>query len=1178
MAIEGVRQTSEATDTGTEYTLHDCIFPESFAIPEEAAAIEVQIQMRLISDVSDHAVKRCEFDVYAISKDTWIHISHGIVQAAPSLAQDILRKENERLDMTNDCSKSWKAVASTEFYQAIRPYGYTLGPAFQKLRNLRSLGRDLGSAEISLDDWNQGDGKYPLASHLIHPIDLDAVLQTSVLIHSQSDCKSNPILVPKKIKMLRLSDELLNRRQSSVLRVKTKTSFKGFKEEEFSMSAVNENGTILLTCQGFEQTFVPSQALKEIAEAQPKKICYSISWQPSIDLLTRSELLSICGQVSNPTDLADPSLIDRQELTCYYFIKEALENADRSRPELPHLQRYEEWMQHQYNCGRLEYLKNSDSESNKLFGTESERRQYLDRFASESVSGKITVEVGRHLQSILNGKSDALDLLFSSGLASEFYNGPAFINSFRRLAKFVSLLTHKNPAMEILEIGAGTGGATRPLMDSLKGDNKDNIKSGGIPRFKSYAYTDVSPAFFEEAKRVFGSDRITYSTLDIEKNTEDQGYSDGRFDLIICSMVLHATSNLRTTLGNVRRLLKPGGKLALLEPTVPDTARVGFVFGLLPGWWLSVDEERKWSPLLNASDWNDFLNEADFEGVEAFLPDYDDPARETFGILLSTAKDRCQKQASFRTAIIIRENFEPQVLLANVLADSLSKQGQVVNIVTAPKIQESDTEGTFCICLVEIGASHFRDIDPDQWSFFKKLINRSKTVIWATQAAESQSNEPELNLVTGIARAVRSEGKDPHFIEVSLETRTAIERAVQHILKVVNATLADPESHGEIEYREQKGRLCIGRVTEAASVNVKVHHAVCEREPLKLPMPSSKDRALKLGMSSAGTLDTLRFDDDLEVENDIGPNEVEIEVKAAGVTAEDGLVATGRLAGDTLGIECAGIVSRAGRESGFKQGDKACCCTPNGAYKTFVRADASGVMSVPAHIPLDEAASMPAAFTRAYYALVIIANIQKGEKVLVHCGAEDVGQAAIQIAQRRQAHVLTTVRSRDEQEVLMELYSIPDNNIFSSHDSNFAQLILNTSPSGVDVVLNALSGHLRDASWACISPFGRFIDLGTSVRMRASERGLAMDPLANNVTFSSINLKVLMLEAKPLMKKITSGVSDLMTDSNPVRGPQPLQPYPLDYIKEAFQYVSSGNGLGKLVLDFSKGLEIPVSS
>ena len=108
-----------------------------------------------------------------------------------------------------------------------------------------------------------------------------------------------------------------------------------------------------------------------------------------------------------------------------------------------------------------------------------------------------------------------------------------------------------------------------------------------------------------------------------------------------------------------------------------------------------------------------------------------------------------------------------------------------------------------------------------------------------------------------------------------------------------------------------------------------------------------------------------------------------------------------------------------------------------------------------------------------------VANLQSEDSILVHSGAGGTGQMAIQIAQSVGSEVFVTVGSKEKRSLLMDVYRIPSDHIFYSRDSSFAQDIMQTTHGrGVDVILNSLSGESLVASWECMAPFGRFIELG----------------------------------------------------------------------------------------------------
>lgn len=95
------------------------------------------------------------------------------------------------------------------------------------------------------------------------------------------------------------------------------------------------------------------------------------------------------------------------------------------------------------------------------------------------------------------------------------------------------------------------------------------------------------------------SHKMIFKFFDTENTPASQGYEEYSYDLIIASNVLHATKSLRKTLKNTRRLLKPGGYLLLLEITNNGPIQNNTVFGALPGWWVGVNDGRRYAPTVS---------------------------------------------------------------------------------------------------------------------------------------------------------------------------------------------------------------------------------------------------------------------------------------------------------------------------------------------------------------------------------------------------------------------------------------------------------------------------------------------------------------------------------------------------------------------------------------------------
>lgn len=130
---------------------------------------------------------------------------------------------------------------------------------------------------------------------------------------------------------------------------------------------------------------------------------------------------------------------------------------------------------------------------------------------------------------------------------------------------------------------------------------------------------------------------MDFKKLDIEDDPTSQSFTAGSYDLIVASMVLHATRNLKRTMAHVHKLLKPGGKLLLLENTT-DQIDLHLIFGTLPGWWLSEEPNRKMPPNTDLQTWDEVLKATGFTGVNFEIGDCEDPEFQTQSVIVSTAE------------------------------------------------------------------------------------------------------------------------------------------------------------------------------------------------------------------------------------------------------------------------------------------------------------------------------------------------------------------------------------------------------------------------------------------------------------------------------------------------------------------------------------------------------------
>ncbi|MEQ9335533.1 amino acid adenylation domain-containing protein [Thalassobaculum sp.] len=225
------------------------------------------------------------------------------------------------------------------------------------------------------------------------------------------------------------------------------------------------------------------------------------------------------------------------------------------------------------------------------------------------MAGEIAVlrRCGAALAGVLAGEVDPLTLLFPAddAGAGAFYADSGYARTVNGLLQSAAAaLAGATPAgrpLRVLEVGAGTGGATGAVLDGL----------GDTPR--AYTFTDLSAGFLSAARDRFGAEAIATRILDIEADPADQGFAAGEADIVLAANVLHATRDIGRSLAHIRGLLAPGGVLMLVESSSPRRW-VDIIFGLTEGWWRFEDSDRRPDhPLLSPDGWQAALAEAGFE-------------------------------------------------------------------------------------------------------------------------------------------------------------------------------------------------------------------------------------------------------------------------------------------------------------------------------------------------------------------------------------------------------------------------------------------------------------------------------------------------------------------------------------------------------------------------------------
>ncbi|MEY2247880.1 SDR family NAD(P)-dependent oxidoreductase [Streptomyces sp. BF23-18] len=366
------------------------------------------------------------------------------------------------------------------------------------------------------------------------------------------------------------------------------------------------------------------------------------------------------------------------------------------------------------------------------------------------------------------------------------------------------------------------------------------------------------------------------------------------------------------------------------------------------------------------------------------------------------------------------------------------------------------------------------------------------------------------------------------------------------------ARLPDVLALDEDQLALREGTLLIPRLAAAEPAGHRIQ-----------PAPAGAHR---LGIETRGTLQNLTWIPCPEVEAPLAQGQVRIAVKAAGLNFRDVTIALGlvdRTAIDAgLGSEGAGIVLDVADDvTEFTPGDRVTGIF-SGAFGRTAVADHRLLVPVPDGWSHAQAASVPCTFLTAYHGLFHVANLHKGQRVLIHAAAGGVGMAAVQLARHAGAEIYAT--ASPAKWPALKALGVDESHLASSRDLHFAEKFRTTSGGrGVDVVLNSLAHTFVDASLTLLPHGGHFVEMGKT-DIRDPGQIAAAHP---GVDYRPFDLYETGPEA---IQDMFQAVMDLFTDGH-VHLP-PLSLRDIHDARQVFREMSQGRHIGKLVLDVGDGL------
>ncbi|QYS96931.1 Carrier domain-containing protein [Trichoderma simmonsii] len=751
-AIEAARQAAGEASIRL-IDVYDFVIHQAVAFDQEDDArggIEILVSLSDIERTKDHIRARFVYSIARPQRD-------DNLQLAASATVDVLLGEPDKALLPakkNPLSHAIE-VDPEPFYSALLDLGYGFSGRFQSLSELRRKNRRSG---CQMRRERQEDE----AGLLIHPIELDAALQSVMLAHSYPYDQELTIMhLPTTIRHVRLNPACWGAEGGNVFPIEsqlTKANASGITGQSAIYSASTPSHAAV---QLQDATFLPLGA----ARIEERKVFSKVDWIPSLpDGIAAATL-------ATESDSRFIRLLER--ISIYYlrqFDRDVSADSPKRReaPESWYLN-FAKHVVSVVDAGQHKWAEDS---------WKNDTRADLDAAAREAgledtPDVQIMHLVGTQMPRVFAGETTMIEQFRADGsdILDRYYAGGfGFRETADWVGQAVKQLVDRYPHLNMLEIGAGTGSATKAVFGRI---NKS---------FKSYTYTDLSPSFFERAGNTFSTqkDRMIFKTLDIGRDPAAQGFATGTYDLVVAYLVLHATPDLEVCIANARKLLRPGGFLVVGEglDAWDGIASGGFIFGPLDGWWLGAGthENRTLSPHVTAAEWDRILRKTGFSGIDARTPVEFEGIFSKVGFVAQAVDDTVRflrqpieapRQQDVVDKLVLVGGKTPRTeKLIKGLSDIFTSRKlarQVHHFTSLQTVDHSIADASSTVLsLSELDMPVFEDItlrnDTEAFEGVRRMFGAGKTLLWVTNGRVEST--PFSNMTVGFGRVAENETPD----------------------------------------------------------------------------------------------------------------------------------------------------------------------------------------------------------------------------------------------------------------------------------------------------------------------------------------------------------------------------------------------------------------------------------
>ncbi|KAJ4245551.1 Highly reducing polyketide synthase gpy1 [Fusarium torreyae] len=1131
MVVEAMMQVKEETKeidwANHSFEFEDFVFSNSIILPDESP---IDLFLTLIPENDNVRSDETwyDFTISSLRGDVDIRHCHG--KAA------VLESKDDGASLRRT---SWHhmplKVPLKSYYKTLERVGYGYGPKFQLLSEV-SVRPSLSACSAKIDMTSVAPSPIRGQRYLLHPAMMDAALQTPALANRSGHFQEiDTLLLPSRMKRISIRMPVEN---TDIASCTTNTSPVGFSRIEGTVECYDASSKPFFVVEGLQMD-------RATSDDQTTLPWLRLIWRPDIgDISNDDPMLNSIQIKSLP---AEKKLVNLENLV-KDLIPLIVENGiEKGKDLAPHLQSYHSWLLDQAD---LHKERRHQLENGFATVQDAISRVVSNSGISQTVDASIVSQLAINMGRIFRGEIEALAVWLENDLLYKFYEDSIFTTSMnQKLLSTAELLAHKNPDMKVLEIGAGTGGATTELLRGFS-------RAGGPNAYQSLTFTDISAGFFDKAKKKFSEwDRIEFKTLDIEKDLSEQGFTE-KYDLVVAANVLHATADLKFAMKNIRSLLRDDGYLLVGELS-EDLTSANFLWGPLTGWWLRPRSPGRSGPGLTMDEWREELAE-DFDNVAEIEARHDKSENDQ---LSSTIVMMARAKPADYT---LPESLSGKKVHIAGIGGDLSTRGHIERYLgkrgisaTSSSLEELSSEqwsGDWLILVDEAEGSVLASLRPEQLEALKSWLTKPIKCIWVTQKVYLDPQNTTGGLVTGFARTLRGENSQLELYTLDLSSEgDVIGNIIYHVLERIHYSHDDPISKLDYEVAEKDGQLWTCRLANDA----RLENAFGPARKMEAPATQVVQAPHHLVVGEPGILESLTMAQDDEYLA-LPSGHVLVEVRAVGLDERDGRIAQGSLPATEFGRECSGIVTSCAADvTSFSPGDRV-AVIGQGTFTTHYLAPSECCRKIPDWLSFEDAATIPTGFVTALYALTTAASVSTGQKILVINATSSQGIALIKTATALKLDVYATIS--DKNKSLLTKHGICSSKIFvvpiSAGRSNVSRA---TNGQAYKFVLNTRSGQYAEFSHL-VSNRGTYIEIGLG-QSHGDEFYLRPN---KNIMFASIDLTDAYRESSQELGKLLHQVID-MVERRDIDVDMPVSVAGLHSLQSAFSTLLEDNQLKQVV-------------